>query len=110
MCLCEYMKTFRLVKGDTLPRLSFTITKDGVPLSLNGASILFKFRKLAGSVTLFSRPCTIINAAAGTCYYDWQTGDLANVGAHIGEIEVTFSNGFIQTCKDLLKFEVRDEL
>lgn len=104
------MKTYKLVKNDTNPRLIFTITKNGSPISLTGATVRLKFRKQSSDMNIFSRVCTVSDAANGQCYYDWQSGDLANTGAHRGEVEITFADGSVQTCKDLLRFDVRDEL
>jgi hypothetical protein len=104
------MATIRLVKGDTLPRLYFTLKKDSSPLVLTGATVKFKFRKQGASVTTVSRNCVITDALNGKCYHDWQTGDLDNTGDHIGEVEVTFADGKVQTFIDFLNFNVREEL
>jgi hypothetical protein len=101
---------YKLVKNDTGPRLNFTLTQNSAAINLTGATVRFKFRKQGAASTLFSRPCTIVSAVAGTCYYDWQSGDLASTGVHLGEVEITFPGGSVQTSKDFLKFEVRDEL
>lgn len=104
------MTITQVVQNDTAPRLNFTLTQDGSPINLSGAAVLFKFRKQGASANVFSRACTITDAANGECYYDWQANDLASVGAHRGEVEVTFSDGKVQTCKDFIRFDVRDEL
>lgn len=104
------MSTIRLVKNDTAPRLSLTLTQDGSPIDLTGATVRLKLRKQGATSNVFSRTCTIADAVAGRCYYDWQSGDLANKGSYRGEIEITFSDGKVQTCEDLLKFLIRDEL
>ena len=104
------MKLIKLVKNDTSPRLNFTLTQDGNPINLTNSIARLKVRKQGESNNIFSRTCTIVSAVNGTCYYDWQSGDLNEVGMLIGEVEITFSNGQVQTCKDLFKFHVRDEL
>ena len=101
---------YKLVKNDTAPRLNFTLTQNDTAIDLTGSTVRFKFRKQGGS-TLFSRTCTINSPSTlGTCYYDWQSGDLANTGFHLGEVEITFPGGSVQTSKDFIKFDVRDEL
>lgn len=104
------MSSIRLVKNDTAPRLSFTLTQDGSPIDLTGSTVRLKLRKYGSTTNLLSRTCTIADAVGGRCYYDWQSGDLANTGAHRAEVEITFADARVQTCKDLLRFDVRDEL
>lgn len=100
----------KLVKNDTAPRLKLSLTQDGSPIDLNGATVLLKFRKQGSDINIFSRACTISDAPNGECYYDWQSGDLANIGDHRAEVEITFFDGTVQSCPDLLRFNVRDEL
>jgi hypothetical protein len=104
------MATYRLVKGDTLPRLNFTLTKNGSPLNLTGATVRFKFRKQGTSTTNFARSCIVSDPVAGKCYYDWQVGDLSESGDHQAEVEVTFPDGKVRTFIEFLNFSVRDEL
>ncbi len=104
------MSITKLVKGDTAPRLNFTLTQDGSPINLAGATVLFKFRKQGAASNVFSRACTIDNAALGTCHFDWQAADLASAGIYVGEVEITFEDETVQTCKDFMTFSVRDEL
>lgn len=100
----------KLVKADTAPRVNFTLKMDGAAINLSGATVRFKFRKLGSTSNIFNRTCIIADAPNGKCYYDWQSGDLANTGTHVGEVEVTFADGKVQTCRDVLRFNVRDEL
>lgn len=104
------MSVIQLVKNDTAPRIYFTLKQDGTPIDLTDATIKFIFRKQGAATNLFSRDCVVEDVAGGVCYYDWQSGDLVNTGAHRGEVEITFADGKVQTCKDLLRFDVRDEL
>jgi hypothetical protein len=53
--------------------------------------------------------CTITNGAAGTVVTNFPTGTLDTAGTFEGEIEITFSNGGIQTVHDLVKLKVRSD-
>jgi hypothetical protein len=104
------MARIRLVQGDTKPRLNFTVKQDGVVVDITGATVRFKFRKFGSSSNIFSRSCTIVNGALGTCYVDFQAGDLVDSGIHVGEIEVTYADSSIQSSKTLIEFDVREQL
>lgn len=104
------MTVTQLVKNDTAPRLNLTLKQGSSPIDLTDATVLFKFRKKGALKNVFSRPCTILDAVSGTCYYDWQSGDLAATGEYVGEIEITFPTGLIHTCTELLKFNIRNDL
>jgi len=104
------MATIQLVQNDTRPWIEFTVTSAGTAVNLTGGTAIFRFRKADGASVLFSRPCTLTNPAAGKCRYSWQTGDLAEPGDYVGELEIIFSDGTVQTCSEVLRFSVRREL
>lgn len=65
------------------------------PADLAGAAIELHI-DCAGAITLTKTP-TIVSAPDGTWKYDWQPGDLAVVGVYAVEVQVTYSDGRIQT-------------
>lgn len=76
--------------ADTAPLLTGT-----VGASLVGATARVHIRRSDG--TVINQPVTIIDPAAGTWSYAWAVDDLNGRGAWPVEVEVTFSNGKVQT-------------
>ena len=118
----------KLVAGDTRPQLVFNITDEvtGLPIDVSTASaIMVKFRavgatnikttlvcqKLAGLVAQDGSISYLspydIPGVGGRAYMDWSLDALDTPGSFEGEIEITFSDGQVQTVYDLLKFQVR---
>lgn len=93
---------FLIKSGDELPSLRGTITDDtGAPFNLTGATVSMVLTKLVtdattgektpGQVPLFSKPATVVNAAAGIVQYDWASGDTNDYGDYAAEFEATIS-------------------
>lgn len=108
------MSTIKLVQGDTRPALNVTITDEntGEPVVLTGATVRLKFRK-QGSTTLTSTLTgTITNGLNGQVSFYWASDPTSlsgDAGNYEGEIEITFSDGQIQTVYDTLKFRLRED-
>lgn len=87
------MATF--TTGDTAPDLTGTCTSSGTAVNLTGATLALHLKKPSGaSVT---KAGTIVSPTAGTWSYTWVTGDLDEAGKWTVEVQVTYSNGRIQT-------------
>jgi len=104
----------KLVQDDTRPALVCTITDDtsGAAINITGATVLLKFRA-AGATTLQATVTgTVTDGANGVVAFypasapEMLTGD---AGDYEGEIQITFTDGQIQTVYDLLKFKVRSD-
>lgn len=108
------MSTIKLVQGDTRPALNVTITDEntGEPVTLTGATVRLKFRK-QGSTTLQSTLTgTITDGLNGQVSFYWASDPTSlsgDPGNYEGEIEITFSDGQIQTVYDTLKFRLRED-
>lgn len=104
----------KLVQGDTKPALVCSITDEitGVAINITGATVLLKFRA-AGSTTLTATVTgSVTNGAAGeVAFYPASAPAmlLGEAGDYEGEIQITFSDGTIQTVYDLLKFKLRED-
>lgn len=117
----------KLVQGDTRPSLLLDLrdTATGLPISVTGATPSLKIR-LAGTtvvkevlvgVTLpgyTNDDGTVTTAASyaasgsgGRVIFTWSALALDTAGEMLGEVEVTFADGTVQTVYDLLKFNVR---
>jgi hypothetical protein len=103
----------KLVQGDSLPRVSFTLTDAAtmLPIDLSDAIlIVLKFRQ-AGSTTLVSSiPGVITSALGGTVDFLFPSAALAGeAGPYESEIEITHSSGRILTVYDTQKYVVREQ-
>jgi hypothetical protein len=101
-----------VVQNDTKPFLQFTILTDGQATNITGAVIRFKLRKAGATTNVNSGvdTCDILDATNGICEYKWKTADLAEAGDYEGEVEVTFSDGKIQTQFPKYIIKVRPQL
>ncbi len=120
----------RLVRNDTRPQL-ITSLKDsatGNPIDISMATTRLKFRAVGATTNravLTATPLpglelddgTIDNdgiyataGKGGRCVFQWTAEALSgDAGDYEGEIEITFSDGTIQTVYDTLKFKLRED-
>lgn len=104
----------RLVRNDTRPAIVCTITDDttGLPINITGATVRLKFRA-AGAETLTA---TVVGGVTDgpngrVAFYPASAPEMlaGEPGDYEGEIEITFSDGQIQTVYDSLKFKIRQD-
>lgn len=120
----------KLVQGDTKPALVVSLTDEvtGAPLAINSTTVRMYFRAVGDSTIL----ATIVGAllpgrvqadgtidntapyntpgAGGRVQFNWGATDLTQpAGDYEGEIEISYSDGSIQTVYDLLKFKLRED-
>jgi hypothetical protein len=104
----------RLVRNDTRPAIVCTITDEttGAAINVTGATVRLKFRA-AGAETLTATVVgAVTNGSAGeVTFYPASAPEMlqGEQGDYQGEIEITFSDGQIQTVYDLLKFKIRQD-
>lgn len=120
-----YSQTLKLVTGDTLPELTFTL-KDSqtaaagktldegdsstwAPINVSGGSVKLRLREVGSTTIKSTLTCTVVDGAAGKVATDFPAGTLDTAGTFEGEIEITFSTGGIQTVYDLIKLKVRSD-
>ena len=120
-----YSDTIKLVVGDTLPELTFTLkdsktaaagqTLDAendatwAPIDLSSGTVRFRIREVGQTTVLQTITASITDATGGECALTFPTGTWTAAGTYEGELEFTKSNGQIQTVQDLVKFKVRDD-
>ena len=120
-----YSNTLKLVVGDTLPQLNFTLKDSNAaasgftldvedettwaPINLTGATVKLRIRQVGSTTVLSTITATITSAANGTCALAFPTGTWTTAGTFEGEIEHTTSGSGIQTVQDFIKFKVRDD-
>ena len=120
-----YSDTLKLVTGDTLPELTFTLKDSNTaasgqtldpnnsatwaPINVTGASVVLRMRELGSTTVKSSLTCTVTNGAAGKVATDCPAGTLDTAGPFAGELEITFAGGGRQTVNDLIKFKGRSD-
>ena len=104
----------RLVRTDTRPAIVCTITDDktGVAVNITGATVRLKFRA-AGAETLTATVLGVVTdgVAGQVAFYPASAPEMlqGEQGDYQGEIEITFSDGQIQTVYDPLRFKIRQD-
>ena len=120
-----YSETIQLVKGDTLPELSFIIRDSNTaatgktldendsttwaPINITGATVKLKLREIGSTTVKSTLTCTVTDGAAGKVATDFPVPTLDTAGTFEGEIEITYQTGGIQTLFDLIKFKIRSD-
>lgn len=103
--------TIKLVQNDTLPVLNFTIKQEGVPIDLTGCTVKFYMVNAdTKAVKINGKSCTVVSEEDGTARYSWATEDTDTVGSYLGEVEVTFPSGKIQTGFKQIPIVIRDDI
>jgi hypothetical protein len=101
----------KIVQNDTRPPLEFTLTQDGTPVDLTGCTVKFYMKDATtGSVKINGVACAITDATKGKCRYSWTGTDTNTVATYLGEVEVTFADGKIQTGYKQLSIIIRDDI
>tara|TARA_Y100000592_G_scaffold1936_1_gene3034 strand:- start:410 stop:784 length:375 start_codon:yes stop_codon:yes gene_type:complete len=120
-----YSSTVKLVVGDTLPELNFTLKDSNTaasgktldeednttwaPVNLSGGSVKLRIREVGQTTVLSTITATLSSPSTGECSLIFPSGTWTSAGTYEGEIEFTKSDGNIQTVQDFIKFKVRDD-
>tara|TARA_R100001440_G_scaffold21205_2_gene35048 strand:- start:4365 stop:4739 length:375 start_codon:yes stop_codon:yes gene_type:complete len=120
-----YSSTVKLVVGDTLPELNFTLKDSNTaasgktldeednttwaPVNLSGGSVKLRIREVGQTTVLSTITATLSSPSTGECSLIFPSGTWTSAGTFEGEIEFTKSDGNIQTVQDFIKFKVRDD-
>lgn len=120
-----YSETIYLVQGDTLPQLKLTLRDQNkaatgatldpedpttwAKMDLNGATVRLKVREVGGTTLKDTLTGNLTDAANGEVVFIFSTTTLDTSGVFEAEVEMTASNGSIQTVYDLIKLQVREQ-
>jgi hypothetical protein len=120
-----YSDTIKLVVGDTLPELTFTLKDSNTaasgqtldlensdtwaPIDLSSGSVKLRIREVGQTTVLSTITATLSDPSNGKCTLIFPNGTWTSSGTYEGELEFTKSDGNIQTVQDLIKFKVRDD-
>jgi hypothetical protein len=68
-----------------------------VPVNLTGAAVRFHMQDVTGVTADLDQPAVIVNAAEGRVSYTFTAPQTATAGWYLGEWQVTFAGGAVQT-------------
>jgi len=106
------MTIFNLVQSDTAPQVKAIITRSdtGAVVDMTGATVRMYFRAKTSTNVLFTSTAANVgdNFSNGIAVFIFTAGQLNQPeGYYQGEIEITYSNGTVETIFDLLSFYIR---
>jgi hypothetical protein len=104
--------TLKIVQNDTLPVINATIVdQDGNAVDLTSATVKFYMvNSETGVAKIDGHLCSIISAVDGTVRFSWESTDTDVVGNYLGEFEVTFPSGKIQTGFKQISIVIRNDI
>ena len=120
-----YSDTLKLVVGDTLPELNFTLKDSNAAASgftldaddsttweavnLTDGVVKLRIRKVGSTVITKTLTATLTGPTDGQCAIQFDSTTWTEAGTFEGELEYTTSGGGIQTVQDFIKFKVRED-
>lgn len=109
------MDTLYLVQGDNGSQVKIVLTRDdtGDPVDLTGATVTLKFKKrnsasILSSINSSAFETSDLEGGVAIFVFNSIALDIAS-GNYVGEVEITFSNGNIETVYEELEFLVRED-
>jgi hypothetical protein len=107
------MDTLYLVQNDSGAQVKVTVTRDdtGAVVNLTGATVLLKFKRRNTSNILSTIQAEVLSDFEnGEAIFNFNGTSLdIPSGDYVGEVEVTFSSGAIETVFEELEFMVRED-
>ena len=94
--------------GNRLPAASDTITIDGSPVDLTGASVKFMMREESSSTLKVNASATVVSAVGGQVRYDWAAADVDTKGEYRAWFRVTLSGKDQDTPEFTVNFLAHD--
>ena len=97
----EFIKTFRIKKGDTAPPIAVQIMKesDNLPLDITSSTVTFSMYRTLDTSTLkvSAAAGSIVDGSNGKIQYSWIGADTDAPGSYSAEFTVTLPSGKIAT-------------
>lgn len=124
--IMAYSDTIKMVTGDTLPELNFTLKDSSTavtgkrldpnddatwaPMSLNNSAVKLRIRKVGSKEIHKTIDCTYVDAPNGKIKASFLGNAFTDAGTYEGELEITFEGqAGVQTVNDLIKIKVRSD-
>jgi len=93
-------ETFKIKRNDTKPYLAVTF-KDSVGSAIdltNASGISFNMTSDNNVYTsVLSGNCVVTGSTSGQTEYRWAAGDTNRSGTYLGEFEITYDDGTVET-------------
>ena len=92
------MSDLELVQGDTAPSVFGALTNtDGTAKDLTGCTVRFQMRSAIDRRFAVNAIAVVVGSPTlGDVRYDWQAGDLAEVGDYLTRWQITYSDNTIE--------------
>lgn len=108
------MTTIYLVQGDTGPQIRITVTREdtGSVIDVSGGSAKLKVRKTGSTSAAFTLTTTTgSDLQIGVLVFSLDGGQLATIAAgnYEGEVEITFSDGSVETVFERVDIVIRED-
>lgn len=109
------MTTIYLVQGDTGPQIKINITREdtGTAVDVSGGSAKLKVRKKGTDTVSFTLTASNIgdNLLNGILIFSLDGGQLATIAAgnYEGEVEITLSDGTVETVFERVDVVIRED-
>lgn len=109
------MTTIYLVQGDTGPQIKINITREdtGTAVDVSGGSAKLKVRKKGTDTVSFTLTASDIgdNLLNGILIFSLDGGQLATIAAgnYEGEVEITLSDGTVETVFERVDVVIRED-
>lgn len=98
------------VQGDTAPDLNAIIHDEKDPdiiVDLTGCTVRFQMRAVDDKRYQVNAVASVTNGPAGAVSYSWGANDLSRPGTFLGQWEVTYLGGRVQTTYPEVEIIVR---
>ena len=106
------MKPFIIKRGDTSPSLLYALSPTSI--NLTGATVVFNMKEDGAETNIVNRAVAAVETPTGTptLRYDWIPANTAVPGTYLGEFEVRYVDGSIETFpnKGFILIEVGEDL
>jgi len=108
------VSNFYFVKGDDLPAIEVTLTRDvtGDVINTTGSTVVFKYRRKGALSTLgtLSDVSTTTQKTNGIAIFQFGLTDLdVDAGNYEAEVEITNSAGRVETVYEIIDFTLRED-
>lgn len=109
------MTTIYLVQGDTGPQIRIGVTREdtGLAVDVGGGTARLKVRRKGSDAVIFTLIASDIgdNLETGTLYFSLDGGQLSDIAAgnYEGEVELTLSDGIVETVYESIPIVIRED-
>lgn len=105
------MNEIKLVQNDLLPKILFEVKLDDEIFNLTDHTVFFSMKNTKDeSVKINKGECIVLDAALGTCYYEFEVGETDTAGVFKGELTILDGSGKPSTNYEEFDIIIRKEI